>query len=506
MRQIVECVPNFSEGRREGIVDEIAGAIRAAGGVNVLDVQMDPDHNRSVITFVGAPQSVAEAAFAGVAKAAELIDLNEHEGEHPRMGATDVVPFVPIAGATMEDCVEIANQVGERIGEELAIPVYLYEAAATRRERRTLADVRQGEYEGIRDEIGTNPERAPDYGPARMGPAGATAVGARPPLIAYNVNLGTDDLDIANRIARAVRHSSGGLRYVKALGFDIEERNIVQVSMNMTNYEKTPLFRVFHVIKREAERYGVPVIGSEVVGLTPANALFDTADFYLQLEDFDRDLQVLENRLAEEGPAPTPDAFLDELAADTATPGGGSAAAVAGAMAASLVHMVAELTIGRKKYVAVKEQMREVSDRAAELKSRLSQLAKDDTAAFDAVMTAYRMPKDTAEEQVERTEAVQEALRCAISVPMDTAKAGIETLGQAVLVAQHGNVNAITDAATGAHLALTAVQGAALNVAINADSLHDEAEAQGHRDEIHALEAEAERLLGEIHGILKERA
>ncbi len=506
MRQIVECVPNFSEGRREGVVDEIAGAIRAAGGVNVLDVQRDPDHNRSVITFVGAPQAVAEAAFAGVAKAAELIDLNEHEGEHPRMGAADVVPFVPIAGVTMEDCVEIANQVGERIGEELAIPVYLYEAAATRRERRNLADVRRGEYEAIRDEIGTNPERAPDYGPTRMGPAGATAVGARPPLIAYNVNLGTDDLDIANRIARAVRHSSGGLRYVKALGFDIEERDIVQVSMNMTNYEKTPLFRVFHMIKREAERYGVPVIGSEVVGLTPANALFDTADFYLQLESFDRDLQVLENRLAEEEPMPTPDAFLDELAADTATPGGGSAAAVAGAMAASLVHMVAELTIGRKKYAEVEKRMREVSDRAAGLKSRLSQLAKDDTAAFDAVMSAYRMPKDTAEEQAERTESVQEALRCAIRVPMDTAKAGVETLGQAVLVARHGNVNAITDAATGAHLALTAVQGAALNVAINAGSLRDEAEAQGYRDEIEALEAEAERLLGEVRGILKERA
>ena len=299
MRQIVECVPNFSEGRRQDIVDQIADAIRNAAGVNVLDVQMDADHNRSVISFVGAPQDVAEAAFAGVTKAAELIDLDEHEGEHPRMGAADVVPFVPIAGVTMDDCVEIANSVGKRIGEELEIPVYLYEAAATRPDRRNLADVRRGEYEGIKAEIGTKADREPDYGPARVGSAGATAVGARPPLIAYNVNLGTDNLDIASRIARAVRHLSGGLRYIKALGFDIEERDIVQVSMNMTNYDKSPLFRVFHIIKREAERYGVPVVGSEIVGLTPANALFDTADFYLQLEDFDRDRQVLENRLAE---------------------------------------------------------------------------------------------------------------------------------------------------------------------------------------------------------------
>lgn len=297
MRKIVECVPNFSEGRRREIVDQIVSQITTVNGVRLLDVQMDADHNRSVVTFVGEPQAVEEAAFRSVKRAAELIDLDVHRGEHPRMGAADVVPFVPLVNVTMDECVEIARRLGERIGQELGIPVYLYEEAATREDRRDLANVRRGEYEGLKKEIETNPERAPDFGPRRMGNAGATAVGARPPLIAFNVNLGTDNLAVAKAIARAVRHSNGGLRYVKALGLDIKERGLVQVSMNMTNYQKTPLFRVFEMIKREAKRYGVPVVGSEIVGLTPNAALVDTAQFYLQLEAFSP-AQILENRLA----------------------------------------------------------------------------------------------------------------------------------------------------------------------------------------------------------------
>ena len=297
MRKIVECIPNFSEGRRPEVIDEIVAAIKSVPGAVMLDRESDADHNRSVVTFVAPPDLVVEAAIAAAKKAAELIDLNNHKGEHPRMGATDVIPFVPISGVTMDDCMQLARQCGERMWRELSIPVYLYEKAATRPERENLAAVRKGQFEGIRDEIATKEARRPDFGEARVHPtAGITAVGARPPLIAYNVNLGTSDIEIANKIARAVRHLSGGLRYVKALGFELKDRGIVQVSMNMVNYEGTPLFRAFEMIKREAERYGVPVLGSEIVGLVPQGALNAVADFYLQLENFSED-QILEHRL-----------------------------------------------------------------------------------------------------------------------------------------------------------------------------------------------------------------
>lgn len=297
--KLVECVPNFSEGRRPEVVDAIVAEMTAVDGVRLLDREMDADHNRAVVTIVGEPEAVLEGAFRGVAKAGELIDLTVHEGEHPRMGATDVVPFVPVRGVTMDDCVELAKRLGERVGTELAIPVFLYEAAAARPERQNLAKVRKGQFEGLREEIGKNPAREPDFGPNRIHPtAGATAVGARPFLVAYNINLGTDDVGVAKAIAKAIRHSSGGLRYVKAMGFEIRDRKIVQVSINMVNFRGTPLFRAFEMVKSEAERYGVPVIGSEVVGLVPADALIDCAEFYLRLENFKRD-QVLENRLSE---------------------------------------------------------------------------------------------------------------------------------------------------------------------------------------------------------------
>jgi len=295
MRRIVECVPNFSEGRRREIVDEIVGALASVEGVRVLDVQSDADHNRSVVTMVGEPEAVEEAAYRGIQRAARLIDMDQHQGEHPRMGATDVVPFVPIAGVTMTGCVEMARRLGERVGRELSIPISLYEEAASRPERRNLADVRRGEYEGLKVEIETDPHRAPDFGPARMGKAGATAIGARPPLVAFNVYLNTDDVAIAQAIARAVRHSSGGLRYVKALGLLVEGR--AQVSMNLTDYRQTPIYRVVEMIRREAARYGVTVASSEVVGLIPNEALVDAARFYLQLDGFSPD-QILENRLA----------------------------------------------------------------------------------------------------------------------------------------------------------------------------------------------------------------
>lgn len=298
MRRIVECIPNFSEGRRSEVVDRIVDSIKSTPGAVLLDHESDADHNRSVVTFVAEPDRVVDAAIAAARKAAELIDLNKQSGEHPRMGATDVIPFVPISGVTMDECVQLARACGERMWSELGIPVYLYEKAAARPERENLATIRKGQFEGIRDEIATKEERRPDYGEPRVHPtAGITAVGARPALIAYNVNLGTPNVEVANKIARAVRHQTGGLRYVKALGFELKDRGIVQVSMNMVNYEGSPLFRVFEMIKREAERYGVPVVGSEIVGLVPQSALNAVADFYLQLESFGEE-QILERRLA----------------------------------------------------------------------------------------------------------------------------------------------------------------------------------------------------------------
>jgi len=298
-REIVECVPNFSEGRRKEVVDAIADAIRSVPGTKLLDVEMDANHNRAVVTFIGDRNAVAEAAFRGAEKAVAVIDLTVHKGEHPRIGALDVCPFVPVSGVTMEDCVAIARTVGERIARELKVPVYLYEEAATRPDRRALPDIRKGEFEGLREEIKTNPERAPDFGPRQLHPtAGASVVGARAPLIAFNVNLGTPDVQIAKKIAHAIRESSGGLKYVRAKGFALKDRGIVQVSINMVNYKGTPLFRAYELIKAEAERYGVPIVGSEIVGLVPLEAVVDSAGFYLKLENFKVE-QILETRLWE---------------------------------------------------------------------------------------------------------------------------------------------------------------------------------------------------------------
>lgn len=295
MDRIVQCIPNFSEGRRQEVIEQIVATLEAVSGVRVLDVQSDLDHNRSVVTMVGEAEAVAEAAFRAVARAAELIDMDHHRGGHPRLGATDVIPFVPIRGITMAECVKLAHKLGRRIGEVLGIPVYFYEEAATRPERCNLADVRRGEYEQLKEEI-THPDRVPDFGPAVLGSAGATAIGARPPLIAFNVYLNTADVAPAKTIARTVRHSSGGLRFVKALGLTVEGQ--AQVSMNLTDYRKTPIHRVLEMIRSEAARYGLAITRSEVVGLLPEEALVDAARFYLQLRDFSPE-QILENRLIE---------------------------------------------------------------------------------------------------------------------------------------------------------------------------------------------------------------
>ncbi|MGB8579240.1 MAG: glutamate formimidoyltransferase, partial [Candidatus Sulfotelmatobacter sp.] len=325
MSTLVECVPNFSEGRDKGKVDAIVAAMKV-DGVYLLDREMDADHNRSVITLVGEREAIQEAAIRGVGKAAELIDLNVHKGAHPRMGATDVVPFIPIDGVTIEDCVAIARHVGEEIWKRYQIPVYLYEAAATTPERQNLENIRRGQFEGIRAEIATNPARRPDFGEARLhSTAGATVVGARKFLIAYNVFLNTPDVEIAKKIAKAVRFSNGGMRFVKGAGFLV--RGLAQVSMNLTDFEQTPVHRVFEVVKREAARYGVMPVSSEIVGLIPKKALEQAAEWFLQVENFDSSL-ILENRLtavmsgktAVGGLRAGVEPFVEQLAAPTATP------------------------------------------------------------------------------------------------------------------------------------------------------------------------------------------
>src|SRR3990172_5304425 len=343
----IECVPNFSEGRRPDVVESLRAAIAAVSGVLVLDVHSDVDHNRSVITFAGPAPSVVEAAFAAIRLSARQIDLHRHRGEHPRIGATDVVPFIPLSGASLEDCVALATQLAQRVGDELAIPVYLYEAAATRPERLNLETRRRGEYEGLREAIATAPARAPDFGPSRLGPAGATVIGARPPLIAFNIFLATSDVSVAKAIARTIRTSSGGLSCVKALGLEVGGR--AQVSMNLTDYRRTSLPTVVAAVRREAERQGTEILRSELVGLIPQQAMIDTAAAALHLEAFEPG-QVLESRLAEaQAAAATEASFLERLAEGTATPGGGAAAAQAAAMAARPGGKVARPKHGEKK-------------------------------------------------------------------------------------------------------------------------------------------------------------
>ena len=501
----IECIPNFSEGRRPEVIEGLREAIRGVPGVLVLDVHSDPDHNRSVITFAGPASAVAEAAFVAIAHAAKAIDLREHQGEHPRIGATDVVPFVPLSGSSLEACVALAHSLGERVGGELEIPVYFYEAAARRPDRVNLEDVRRGEFEGLLTSIASDPGRAPDCGPARLGPAGATVIGARLPLIAYNVYLTTSEVRIAKEIARAVRHSSGGLRFVKALGLDVNGR--AQISMNLTDYTRTPLARVVELIRREAHRHGVDILRSELVGLVPEGAILDAAAWYLQLDGFEQ-AQVLEARLTamREAPQPGDLGFLDRLAAGTPTPGGGSAAATAGAMAAALTAMVARLTIGKKKYATIEARMGVVLESAEGLRHRLVGLAQDDATAFEAVLRAMRLPKETAEEQASRDQALEAATLQAARIPLSVALAAADAAELAAEAVEIGNVNAITDAAAAVAMARAAFQAAAWNVRINARGLRDPEPAQQWEEALATADQRIEAAEGRSLAGLRARA
>jgi glutamate formiminotransferase/formiminotetrahydrofolate cyclodeaminase len=507
-QSLVECIANYSDARRPEVIEAIMGAITGVAGVRLLDRHSDIDHNRTVLTFVGEPQAVEEAAFRSIAKAAELIDLDQHTGEHPRIGATDVVPFVPLSGVSMADCVAMARRLGRRVGEELNIPVYLYEEAATRPERQNLENIRRGQYEALKTEMGVNPERNPDFGPRRVGPAGATVIGARQSLIAFNVYLTTDDLSIAKKIAKTVRHSSGGFRYVKALGVLVEGR--AQVTMNLTNYHGTPVALVVEAIRREAARYGVAIHHTELVGLIPQEALVDAAVWYLQLDQFEKD-QILEGRLyAPEAPlggpkAGIPPSFLDDLASGAPTPGGGSAAAYAGAMAAALVAMVARLTIGKKKYADVEARMQSVLQQAETLRAALTEAAQRDAEAFEAYMAALKLPKDTPEQAAWRTLAIQQAALIAAQVPLEAARKAVAVMELAEQVVTFGNLSAITDGGSGAALAHAALTSTGLNVQVNFLSLQGHPACGSMLYELRQLETRAAELEAQIQQQLRQR-
>jgi glutamate formiminotransferase / formiminotetrahydrofolate cyclodeaminase len=483
MKRLLECVPNFSEGRDVAKVDAIVAAMLEVPGVFLLDRESDADHNRSVITLAGEPEAVAEAALRGVGKAAVLIDLTRHTGAHPRMGATDVVPFIPIEGMAIEDCVALSKKVGRAIWERYRIPVYFYEAAAQRPERTNLENIRKGQFEGLREEVLRNPDRAPDVGEPRLHPtAGATVVGARKFLIAYNINLNTPDLEIAKRIGKNIRFSNGGLRYVKAMGVDLRARNLAQVSINLTDFEQTPIHRVFEMVRREAERYGVSIVGSEIVGLIPKRAIELTADFYLQLENFSA-AQVLENRIeaslagvAAEGPgklAGLAQPFLDAVGQPTATPGGGSVAALAGALGASLGQMVAGLSRKKKSQAAFIEPLSEAVAQFREAACALAEASDRDAASFDSVMAAYKLPQGTKDEEQRRDAAIQQSLQGAAAVPLEVARKSADIFDQLGQLEGMASPSMKSDIRVGRLMAAAAVRGALENVAINLESITD---------------------------------
>lgn len=479
MNRIVECVPNFSEGRRPEVVDAIVKAITSVNNVYLLDREMDADHNRAVITIVGPPDSIGQAAVRGVEAAMKDIDLTKHQGAHPRLGATDVIPFVPIRGVTLDECVQIARTVGREIAEKFHIPVYLYEAAATRPDRTNLENVRRGQFEGVRDEIEKNPDRRPDFGEAKIHPtAGATVVGARKPLIAYNINLNTPDVAIAKQIAKRIRFSSGGFRFVKGMGLLLKERNLAQVSMNLTDYEQTSIELVFETVRREAARYGVSIVGSEIVGLIPQKALEQAAEFYLRLENFKPAL-ILENRLAEVmagvnvtgrgGMADEVRVFVSRVATADAVPGGGSVSALAGALGAALGQMAIRITKDKKNYQQHAERYADALDRLAPYTSALLELIDADAEAFNRVMAAYKIPKDSPD----RDAAIQDALIRATEIPSRTANYAADALRVVEELRSMIHPNVASDLQVGLQMLRSSVRGAIANMRINLTDVKD---------------------------------
>lgn len=479
MPPLVECVPNFSEGKDKAVIEALGAAILSIPGAQLLDIQTDASHNRSVFTIVAAPPAAVDAAFVAMRVAAQRIDLTKHSGEHPRMGATDVVPFIPVEGVTMEECAALARQLGERVGKELEIPVFLYARAATRPERVLLPDVRKGEFEGMRGRM-----LDPDFGPNRVHPtAGATAIGARPFLVAFNVYLDTQDITVAKEIAKQIRTSSGGLPGVQASGFIVD--GLAQVSMNLLDIDITSPAVVFNAVKHRAEKRGVGIQKSEIVGLLPERALIGAAETALQLTN--ARAHVLETKIrgrratdrpsgtsATPAAGPSLDGWIDQLAGGAPTPGGGSAAALAGTLAAALVAMVARLTVGRKAYAAVDAQARAIVEEAEQLRGELRRLVDEDAAAYEGVSLAYKIPKDVPG----RAHALDEALLAAARPPAEVVKRARRLLALAQTIEQIGNKNAVSDARVAGMLAKTAIDGATENVNANLSGMSDRARAK----------------------------
>ena len=509
MQTLVECVPNFSEGRDSAKVDAIVQALLGGSGAYLLDREMDADHNRSVITLVGTREAIGEAALRGIGKAAELIDLNRHQGAHPRLGATDVVPFVPVSGVTLEECVGIAEWVAEQAWRRFGIPTYLYEAAARSPERRNLENIRRGQFEGMREELTSNSERRPDFGPepAALHPtAGATVVGARKFLIAYNINLATPDVGLAKLIAKTIRASSGGFPCVKAMGVELKARQRAQVSMNLTDFEATSIGTVFDAVAKHAAAAGVAVEGSEIVGLIPRRALEDAAVHYLKVENFQPGL-ILENRLeavmstagaggkdtageaedsrAEPQSAARSDAsgtlaalaasFVEAVAAPTPTPGGGSVAALSAALGAALGEMVCRLTLKKKSFEDRYAQIGAAADRFANLRQKLMEGIDRDAQSYNGVLQAMRLPKATESEQAARRSAIEEASKQAALVPLRNAELAAEVTVTLEMVRPITMPQAASDLSVALGMAAAGRAGAIENVRANLPSIQDRA-------------------------------
>jgi len=514
MKRLIECVPNFSEGRDAAKVETLVSVMSSVPGVYVLDREMDADHNRCVITLAGDPDAVGEAAILGAGKALELIDLTKHTGAHPRVGATDVVPFIPVDGVTIEDCVALAKRVGNEIWKRYRIPIFFYEAAAARPDRVNLENVRRGQFEGLREELKKNHDRQPDVGEPKVHPtAGVTVVGARKFLIAYNVNLNTSDISIANKIAKAIRFSSGGLRYVKSMGVELKARNLAQVSINLTDYEQTPMHRVYEMVKREAERYGAMPVGSEIVGLVPKKAIEMAADYFLQLENFSP-AQVFENKL-EAALSGTPlqvsqdgnlaklaRPFLDVVAEPTATPGGGSVSAFAAAVAASLGQMVAGLSPKKKSQAQHIDKLSANLDALRKETDALAAAIDLDAASFDAVMAAFKLPQGDAGETRQREDAIQQATRDAAEVPLNVAERAVALFERLKQLEAIAAASMKSDLQVARLMASAGAQGALANVEINLDGLKDAGYVSATRAKVAALRGKLMGIpLAQIGGV-----
>ncbi len=516
MDKIVECVPNFSEGRDMAVIEKITAEIEKVEGAMLLDVDPGKDTNRTVVTLAGTPEGVTEAAFQAIKKAAELIDMSKHNGTHARMGATDVCPFVPVSGVTMEDCVELAKKVGQRVADELGIPVYLYAEAATRPERYRLPDIRQGEYEALPEKL-EKEEFRPDFGEAEFNArSGATAIGARDFLIAYNINLNTRSVNLANKVAKRVREKGrmvknketgireqvpGSLTKVQGMGWYIDEYCMAQLSYNIMDYKTTPLYRVFEESEKYAVQFGARVTGSEMVGLVPLQAMLAVGRHYLEkqesttgvsetemvrmaiqslgmneISEFDPNERIIEYKLRKKGVLASMNIyqFADELASDSPAPGGGSVAALCGALSAGLSSMVGNLTYSKRAYKEVREEMIATSDRAQQLKDFFVNAIDKDTDAFNKIMDAFSFPKKTEEEQQIRNTAIQDATKEATLVPFSVLEKCRDLVDLALEVVQKGNTNSLSDSGVAGLTASTAAEGALYNVMINLEGIEDE--------------------------------